>query len=63
VDDVLLMTRASPSEWREISDILKYLCGVSSMCINNSKTLSTMGVWRRQNLYHLKKSFHFHLSS
>jgi hypothetical protein len=38
VDDVLLMTRASPSEWRVISDILQYFCVVSGLCINNSKT-------------------------
>jgi hypothetical protein len=39
VDDVLLMSKGDPSEWRVILDILQAFCNVSGLCINFSKTI------------------------
>jgi hypothetical protein len=43
VDDVLVMSKADPLEWRLILDILQAFCGVSGLCINSSKT--TVHYW------------------
>jgi hypothetical protein len=39
VDDVLVMSKADPMEWRLILDILRAYCSVSGLCINSSKTI------------------------
>jgi hypothetical protein len=38
VDDVLIMTRASIQEWKEIDDILKIFCRATSMMVNLLKS-------------------------
>jgi hypothetical protein len=38
VDDVLILTKASLQEWKEIDDLLKIFCRVSGLKVNMSKT-------------------------
>jgi hypothetical protein len=48
VDDVLVMSKADPVEWRLILDILQAYCYVLGLCINSSKTI--VHYWRLQDL-------------
>jgi len=59
VDDVLIMSKANPSEWRVITDILEVFCLVSGLCINNAKT--TVHYWglEEAELFPLKESIPF----
>jgi hypothetical protein len=54
VDDVLVMSKADPMEWRLILDILRAYCSVSGLCINSSKT--SVHYWGLEDLdlEHLK---------
>jgi hypothetical protein len=48
VDDVLVMSKADPVEWRLILDILQAYCYVLGLCINSSKT--TVHYWGLEDL-------------
>ena len=37
-DDVLVMSKADPLDWKVIFDILQSFCLVSRLCINSTKT-------------------------
>jgi hypothetical protein len=57
VDDVLIMTSATLTEWTAISDILKSLCSASGLQINWTKSTFHFANVQEQNLDLLKAIF------
>jgi hypothetical protein len=54
VDDVLVLSKADPLEWREILNILPAYCYVSGLTINSKKTIVHYWGLAEQELNHLK---------
>jgi hypothetical protein len=59
VDDVLIMTKASIEEWKEIEKILCVFCGASGLMINLQKS-TFHHFWVKQEILEaLKEIYHY----
>jgi hypothetical protein len=60
-DDVLIMTKASLEEWREISNVLQLFCSATRLHINAHKTTFLQFGVNHQVLDGIKAFFHYQI--
>jgi hypothetical protein len=59
VDDVLIMTKASIKEWKEINDLLKIFCSASCMKVNLTNSTFHFSRIQEEILEKFKEAFRY----